>query len=143
MLVGILGGSQSTDTFSGGTFTAAKAYLTFVLCFVALTSIIVSPYCTVRLYTVAYELFAVDHTALVRIDNVPPCSRLHWVNAVLHYLYIVFTFHLSSFAFLLSSLISFPISGLSDVSFSHYALSMLHFLRHLRSPLDYYYPSVL
>ncbi|EIM82816.1 uncharacterized protein STEHIDRAFT_63761 [Stereum hirsutum FP-91666 SS1] len=40
LLVGILGGSQSTDTFSGGTLTAAKAYLTFVLCFVALTSII-------------------------------------------------------------------------------------------------------
>lgn len=50
LLVGILGGSQSTDTFSGGTLTAAKAYLTFVLCFVALTSIIVSPHSPVRLH---------------------------------------------------------------------------------------------
>ncbi|KAI0066085.1 glycosyltransferase family 2 protein [Artomyces pyxidatus] len=41
LLVGILGGGQSTTTFApGGGITAAKAYMTFVLAFVGLTSII-------------------------------------------------------------------------------------------------------
>ena len=41
---GVLGGGQSVDTFKpGGGITAAKAYMTFVLAFVSLTSIIVSP----------------------------------------------------------------------------------------------------
>lgn len=43
LLAGILGGGQSVDTFKpGGGITAAKAYMTFVLAFVGLTSIIVS-----------------------------------------------------------------------------------------------------
>ncbi|KAI0030789.1 glycosyltransferase family 2 protein [Vararia minispora EC-137] len=40
LLAGILGGGQSSETFSGGDMTAAKTYLTFVLCFVGFTSII-------------------------------------------------------------------------------------------------------
>ncbi|TFY80975.1 hypothetical protein EWM64_g3032 [Hericium alpestre] len=41
LLVGILGGGQSTVTFTKGTnLTAAKAYMTFVLAFVGFTSII-------------------------------------------------------------------------------------------------------
>jgi len=41
LLAGILGGGQSVDTFKpGGGITAAKAYMTFVLAFVGLTSII-------------------------------------------------------------------------------------------------------
>jgi chitin synthase len=44
LLAGVLGGGQSVDTFKpGGGITAAKAYMTFVLAFVGLTSIIVSP----------------------------------------------------------------------------------------------------
>jgi hypothetical protein len=43
LLAGILGGGQSVDTFKpGGGITATKAYMTFVLAFVGLTSIIIS-----------------------------------------------------------------------------------------------------
>ena len=41
LLAGILGGGQSNATFSGGDMSAAKSYMTFVLAFVGLTSIIV------------------------------------------------------------------------------------------------------
>jgi len=47
LLAGILGGGQSVDTFKpGGGITAAKAYMTFVLAFVGLTSIIRFVGCT-------------------------------------------------------------------------------------------------
>jgi hypothetical protein len=50
LLAGILGGGQSVDTFKpGGGITAAKAYMTFVLAFVGLTSIIVSPSVLLRM----------------------------------------------------------------------------------------------
>ena len=41
LLAGILGGGQSSATFSGGNMNAAKSYMTFVLAFVGITSIIV------------------------------------------------------------------------------------------------------
>ncbi|KAH9036742.1 chitin synthase-domain-containing protein [Lactarius deliciosus] len=47
LLAGILGGGQSVETFKpGGGITAAKAYMTFVLAFVGLTSIIRFVGCT-------------------------------------------------------------------------------------------------
>ena len=43
LLVAILGGGDAVDTFSvNDTFSRTKAYMTFILAFVAITSIIVS-----------------------------------------------------------------------------------------------------
>ncbi|KAA1473984.1 glycosyltransferase family 2 protein [Dentipellis sp. KUC8613] len=50
LLVGILGGGQSTDTFTNNkSLSAAKAYMTFVLAFVGFTSIIRLTGCTMYL----------------------------------------------------------------------------------------------
>ena len=70
LLAGILGGGDSSVTFTNDTFSRTKAYMTFILSFVAITSIIVSA-------TNYYQNGAFLTTVPNSVSLVLPCISQH------------------------------------------------------------------
>ena len=78
LLVAILGGGDAVSTFSvNDTFSRTKTYMTFILAFVAVTTIVVSPhFCASEMALTSGFI----RTALPWVDDVPHCTRLHWLR---------------------------------------------------------------
>lgn len=77
LLLAILGGGDAVTTFSSdNSFSRTQAYMTFILAFVAVTTIIVS---WLHSSSEGCRSRAV-YQALPRVDDVPHCARLHGVR---------------------------------------------------------------